>query len=104
MKEAHWPGLVCFVPQHTPSIAKQPKIPFCRAEHRSFWRIGLQGSGTDSARFPWRKERLGKPRQKTGAQESSGSRVAFLLVPFLWRRKEMELVGGGETPHSTHVA
>jgi len=64
-------------------------FPVCRAEHRSFCReqpvrgaawmphIG-RGAGAPSA----------DPRQKRGAQEISGNRVAFLLVTFLWPNKE----------------
>jgi hypothetical protein len=39
------------------------------------------------------------PRQKTGAQGSSGSRVAFSLVPFFWRRKRKELGRGSDHPN-----
>jgi len=60
--------------------------PVCRAEHRSFCRewpvrgaagrphVG-RGAGAPSA----------DPRQKRGAQDTSGNRAAFLLDIFLWR-------------------
>jgi hypothetical protein len=40
----------------------------------------------------------GNPRRKRGAQDKSGNRAAFLLVPFLWPRKEKELALGCENP------
>jgi hypothetical protein len=43
----------------------------------------------------------GNPRRKRGAQEASGNRAAFLLVPFLWPRKEKELAFGCENPIKT---
>jgi hypothetical protein len=36
------------------------------------------------------------------AQEASGIRAAFLLVSFLWPRKEKKLVRGYENPHSNN--
>jgi hypothetical protein len=67
---------------------------------------GVAGTGVAGMRRVFR--RVGNPsenpRQKRGAEEISGSRVAFLLVTFLWRRKEKLLGRGSEYPHQTTVA
>ncbi|WP_154671592.1 hypothetical protein [Candidatus Methylobacter oryzae] len=44
------------------------------------------------------------PRQKRGAQETSGNRAAFLLDTFLWRSKEKYLALGCENPIQITVA
>jgi hypothetical protein len=43
---------------------------------------------------------LATPGESSGAQDSSGNRVAFSLDTFFWRRKRKYLAHGCENPHS----
>ncbi|WP_228779267.1 hypothetical protein, partial [Methylobacter sp. BlB1] len=67
-------------------------IPFAAPSTAVFGENSPQGRCMDAARCQRVKDGpSGNPRRKRGAQEISGNRAAFLLVPFLWPRKEKEL-------------
>ena len=61
------------------------------------WRAGKEGRMSERSEFcapPARREQRSVPEASAKGQ---GIRLAFLLVPFLWRSKEKELARRGET-------